>query len=174
MPPSPPNSTLVTLLLMAEHGYRYLSHMLDSEMGMPNVNLGQYSTLINDIIAMMQAMSMDMTEEEMATMEAHQMMVTEMMAMTTDEMLHSYDMAMGMEAMDNSMMTSLTRIVERTVYHPPRRRRKVPGRAHPHRNAVDGRHVIPVCRSTDRLDEAVFYSAAGEPATPTKFRLLRL
>ena len=102
------DSTLVTLLLMAEHDYDYLSHMLDSEMGMPNVDLGQYSTLINDIIAMMQAMSMDMTEEEMATMEAHQMMVTEMMAMTTDEMLHSYDMAMGMEAMDDSMMTSLT------------------------------------------------------------------
>jgi hypothetical protein len=51
---------------------------------------------------------MEMSEEDMMAMQAMQPMLDEMMAMTTDEMLHSYDMAMGMEAMDDSMMTSLT------------------------------------------------------------------
>src|SRR5215207_4410937 len=91
------DSTLVTLLLVAEHDYDYLSHMMDGEMGMPNVDLGQFSGLINDIIAMMQ--SMEMSEEDMAAMEAMQPMLDEMMAMSTDEILHNYDMAMGMEEM---------------------------------------------------------------------------
>lgn len=92
------DSTLVTLLLVAEHDYDYLSHMMDGEMGMPNVDLGQFSSVINSIIAMMQAM--EMSEEDMAMMEEMQPMLDEMMMMSRDEMLHQYDMGMGMEAMD--------------------------------------------------------------------------
>ena len=93
------DSTLVTLLLVAEHDYDYLSNMMDGEMGMPNVDLGQFSSLINSIIAMMQAM--EMSEEDMAMMEAMQPMLDEMMMMSREEMLQQYDMDMGMEAMDD-------------------------------------------------------------------------
>ena len=83
------DSTLAVLLLVAEHDYDYLSHMET----MPNVDLGQYSGLITSIISMMQ--SMDMTDEEMATMEAMQARVDELTAMGSTDMLHEWDM-MGM------------------------------------------------------------------------------
>lgn len=99
------DSTLVTLLLVAEHDYGYLSHMMDSEMA-PNVDYGQFSHLITDIVARMQAMGM--SDEDMATAEAMQMAMDAMMAMSTDEILHSYDMAMMEDDMSGEMMTALT------------------------------------------------------------------
>ncbi len=86
------NSTLVTLLMIAEHDYDYLSHM---EM-LPNIDFGQYSGLIHDSVARMQSMEMDMTADEMATATAMQATVDEMMMMSTTDMLSHYDMTMGM------------------------------------------------------------------------------
>ena len=98
------DSTLVTLLLVAEHDYDYLSNMMDNG-GIPNVDLGQFDHLIHDTIAMMQ--SMEMSAEEMATMEAMQAQLDEMMAMSTTDMLHSYDMSMAMGTEEPMAMTSL-------------------------------------------------------------------
>ncbi len=86
------DSTLVTLLMIAEHDYDYLSHM-DT---LPNIDFGQYSELIHDSVARMQSMEMDMSADEMATAQAMQATVDEMMAMSTADMLSHYDMTMGM------------------------------------------------------------------------------
>ncbi len=91
------DSTLVVLLLVAEHDYDYLSHMQT----MPNVDLGQYSTLIHGIVAMMQGM--DMTDEQIAAMEAMQASLDDMMTMSTTDMLSHYDMTMGMTDMTSDM-----------------------------------------------------------------------
>ena len=94
------DSTLVVLLLVAEHDYDYLSHM---EM-MPNVELGQYHGLITGIVAMMQ--SMEMSDEQMMEMEAMQGRLDELMMMSSADMLHEYDM-MGMsdgDTMDEMAM----------------------------------------------------------------------
>lgn len=100
------DSTLVTLLLVAEHDYGYLSHMMGDEMAAPNIDYGQFSHLINDIVAQMQAMGM--SDEAMATAESMQMTLDSMMGMSTDEILHSYDMAKMEDDMSGDMMTVLT------------------------------------------------------------------
>lgn len=101
------DSTLVTLLLIAEHDYGYLSHMLGDEMAAPNIDYGQFSHLINDIVSQMQTMGM--SEEAMATAESMQMTLDTMLGMSTNEILHSYDMAMMSDGMgEETMMTVLT------------------------------------------------------------------
>ncbi len=93
------NSTLVSLLMIAEHDYDYLSHM-DT---LPNIDFGQYDQLIHDSVARMQSMEADMSADEMATAQAMQATVDEMMMMSTTDMLNQYDMSMGMDDMSNSM-----------------------------------------------------------------------
>ncbi len=95
------DSTLATLLLVAEHDYDYLSSMMDSEMGAPNVDLGQFTPLVNDIMAMMMEMMDEMSEEDMMAMEAMNAMMEPMMGMSSVDMLAAYEAAMGMEMMDN-------------------------------------------------------------------------
>jgi len=102
------DSTLVTLLLMAEHDYDYLSGMMDSDMEMPSVDYGQYGPLIESIMAMMMAMMDEMSEEDMMMHEEHEAMVMEMMAMSPQEMMDMAMDGMGMESVDMSMMTQLT------------------------------------------------------------------
>lgn len=101
------DSTLVTLVLMAEHDYDYLSGMMDSEMEMPSIDFGQHGPLIESIMAMMMAMMDEMTEEEMTMQEERNAMVMEMMGMSTQEMMDMAMAGMGMESVDTSMLTQL-------------------------------------------------------------------
>lgn len=101
------DSTLVTLLLVAEHDYDYLSHMMMDDGHMPNVELGQYKGLIDGIIAMMTSMQGDMSEEEMAMMADHEAHVMEMMSMSDEELLNMYMDSMNMSSDDSAMMHML-------------------------------------------------------------------
>lgn len=97
------DSTLVTLLLVAEHDYDYLSaKMMDEEMmdhPALRIDKGALTPLVEEIMAMMIAMmeedpNMGMTPEQMA---AHDAMLAEMMMKTPAEMVASYMMSMNME-----------------------------------------------------------------------------
>lgn len=101
------DSTLVTLVLVAEHDYDYLSGMMDSETEMPSIDYGQYGPMIESIMAMMMQMMDNMTEEEMTMHEEHSAMVAEMMGMSTQEMMDMAMAGMGMESVDMSTMTQL-------------------------------------------------------------------
>lgn len=103
------DSTLATLLLVAEHDYDYLSSMMmEMPESMPNLDLGQYTPLINEIVAMMTEMAGEMTEEEMMAMEEMNTMMADMMAMSDADLINSYFTGMGMDAVDFSMYTTLT------------------------------------------------------------------
>lgn len=94
------DSTLILLLLLAEHEYDYISGMDEMMMSeMPTFDYGQYTYLIQDTVAMMTAMMDEMSDEEMAAAEATNMMVEEMMGMDAAGILAGYDAAMGYEAM---------------------------------------------------------------------------
>lgn len=100
------DSTLILLLLLAEHEYDYISGMDEAMMSeMPEFNLGQYTYIIEDTVAMMTAMMDEMSEEDMAAMEEMNTMVEGMMAMDAVSILAGYDAAMGYEAMAD--MTAL-------------------------------------------------------------------
>ncbi len=98
------DSTLITLLLVAEHDYDYISGMMGTDMEMPALDLGQYGPVVDSIVAMM----MEMQEEagEPMDMEAHDQMLADMMAMDTAGMVAAYLGSMDMEMGD--MMTTLT------------------------------------------------------------------
>lgn len=106
------DSSLVVLLLVAEHDYDYLSHLMMDETMMDHpalkIDKGQYGPLIDSIVAMMTAMmeedpNMVMTEEEMM---AHDEMLNNMMGMgSTADMVAAYMASMNMEMGD--MMTTL-------------------------------------------------------------------
>jgi hypothetical protein len=95
------DSTLVTLLLVAEHDYDYLSAKMDMGEEVPAIDYGQYGPVIDAIVAMMMQMQDEaamataeaMTEEQMA---AHDQMLTEMMTMDTAGMVASYMSSMNM------------------------------------------------------------------------------
>jgi hypothetical protein len=90
------DSTLVTLLLVAERDYGYLSSKMD--MGeMTNIDLGQYDSLFSSI---MSAMMMD----EMTSDDAMNARVEEMRMMGSAEMLADYAEMTGMA---NESMTVL-------------------------------------------------------------------
>lgn len=97
------DSTLATLLLVAEHDYDYLSSMMDTEMGAPNIDLGQYTPLVNDISMMMMDMMDNMSEDDMMAMDEMNAMMEPMMGMSSVDMLAAYQEAMGMEMMDDNM-----------------------------------------------------------------------
>lgn len=107
------DSTLATLILVAEFKYDYLSMMMmDEEMMamMPHLDFGQYQPLIDGIMAMMMEMMeedpmMGMSEEEMM---AHEEMLNAYMGMSSTDMIHEYMMAMGEEEMMAENMTVLT------------------------------------------------------------------
>lgn len=100
------DSTLVLLLLLAEHNYDYLSGM-DEEMmsAMPVFDYGQYTHLIEDTQAMMTEMMNGMSDEDMAAAEASNMAAADMMSMDAAGILAGYDAAMGYEMMGD--MTTL-------------------------------------------------------------------
>lgn len=103
------DSTLITLILVAEHEYGYLSGKLASGEELPHLDYGQFDHIINDTIAMMQ-MGDEMSGEEMddmATEESMDEMGEEDMMMPTDvnTTLSEYDTSMGYEMMEG--MTTL-------------------------------------------------------------------
>ena len=94
------DSTLVLLLLLAEHNFDYISGMDETIMSeMPAFDYGQYTYILEDTVAMMTAMMDEMSDEEMAEAEATHAMVEEMMGMDAAGILAGYDAAMGNEAM---------------------------------------------------------------------------
>lgn len=104
----PCDSTLATLLLVAEHDYDYISSMMmEMPDSMPNLDLGQYTPLINEIVAMMTEMAGEMTEEEMMAMEDANTMMADMMMMSDTDIINTYLTSMGMEAVDFSMYSTL-------------------------------------------------------------------
>jgi hypothetical protein len=120
------DSTLVTLLLVAEHDYDYLSSKVDTDEGVPNVDFGQFGPLVESIMTMMMETMGEMTEEEMMAMQEMESMLAPMMEMTSSEIIASYEMAMGMEMMgditqlapgdiagENQLCTALRADVER-------------------------------------------------------------
>ncbi|MBK8022407.1 MAG: hypothetical protein IPK19_13525 [Chloroflexi bacterium] len=98
------DSTLMLLLYIAEHDYDYLSSQIDSEMGVPNVDFGQYDLIINETMAMMMDMMGEMSEEEMAEHTAMEEMMAPLMAMDVNGILGHYAETMMMEG---SSMTTL-------------------------------------------------------------------
>jgi hypothetical protein len=95
------DSTLVTLLLVAERDYGYLSSKMD--LGeMTNIDLGQYDSLFSSIMSAM--MTDEMSEEEMTSDDAMNARVEEMRMMGSAEMLADYAEMTGMA---NESMTVL-------------------------------------------------------------------
>lgn len=105
------DSTLATLLLVAEHDYDYLSDkMMMDMMDDPalNIDLGVLDPIAQDIMAMMMDMAdegstdMDtMSEEDMAM---HDEMLANMMSMSAEDAVNAYLSSMNMEMMDMSML----------------------------------------------------------------------
>jgi hypothetical protein len=92
------DSTLVTLLLVAEHDYDYLSNMEMNRGTMPNVDMGIYKPIIDSIMSMMtshQSMSTDQMQM-MATEEAQakSMSDEDLMKMWVKETKMTGDVAM--------------------------------------------------------------------------------
>ncbi len=101
------DSTLVTLLLVAEYNYDYLSNMMTMDGGhAPNVELGQYKPLIDDIIAMMTSMHGDMSDEDMQMMATEEAQTMDMMSMSDEDLMKMWMDDMNMTD-DMSMMTML-------------------------------------------------------------------
>jgi hypothetical protein len=105
------DSTLATLILVAEYNYDYLSGMMMDETMMemmPKLNFGQYQPLIDSIVAMMMEMEgdmmMEMTPEEQA---AHDEMLASFMGMDSQTAISTYMTSMMME-MTEENMTVLT------------------------------------------------------------------
>jgi hypothetical protein len=97
------------LLLVAEHNYDYISHMMmEMPESVPNLDLGQYGPLIESIVAMMTEMAGEMTEEEMMAAEEMNTMVMGMMEMSDTDLINSYLVASGMGEVDFSTLTTLT------------------------------------------------------------------
>jgi hypothetical protein len=109
------DSSLATLILVAEYHYDYLSHMMmdESMMAMmPNLDYGQYQPLIDEIMTMMMEMMEEgsMMEETMTPEEiaAHDEMLANLMAMESKDAIVAYLTSMNMEMSADASMTVLT------------------------------------------------------------------
>ncbi len=85
------DSTLALLLLVAEHDYGYLSN----KPALPNIDLGQYAPLIDQIIALKQ--SVETNPEESAAVQTRQRLIDSMMTLSTNDLL-AQDRSMGIDA----------------------------------------------------------------------------
>ncbi|MFN8372148.1 MAG: hypothetical protein U0694_04640 [Anaerolineae bacterium] len=102
------DSTLATLLLVAEHNYDYISNMMTAMPdSTPHLDLGQYGPLIDEVVANMMAMQGDMTDEEMMAAEEMNTMTNDMMMMSDTDIINSYFTSMGMDMVDFSTLTTL-------------------------------------------------------------------
>ncbi len=95
------DSTLVTLLLVAEHNYDYLTNMEKNGSMMPNVEFGDYKPLLTTIMANMMAMQQNMTQEQMDAAAMEDKTMGEMMPMSNKEIIDQY--LKGMMMSDGSM-----------------------------------------------------------------------
>jgi len=98
------DSTLVTLLIVAEHDYSYLTNMKamseGSDMMMTEIDYGQYTPLVDEILTRMAAMEGDMMEGES--------MGDDMMGMmSAQDTISAFLTDMGMDAPDFAMYTAL-------------------------------------------------------------------
>ncbi len=99
------DSTLVTLLLVAEHRYDYLTNMEKNTGAAPNIEFGEYKPLLENIMSMMMAMQQNMTQEEMDSMQSEEMMMSDMMGKTNKEIIDEY---LGSMMMDDGSMAEAT------------------------------------------------------------------
>ncbi|MCC6614941.1 MAG: hypothetical protein IT320_15785 [Anaerolineae bacterium] len=99
------DSTLVTLLIVAEHDYSYLTDMKamseSSDAMMTEIDYGQYTPLVDEILARMSSMEGDMSGDEM--MEGDDMMGM----MSAQDTISAYFTDTGMDAPDFSMYSDL-------------------------------------------------------------------
>jgi len=102
------DSTLVTLLLVAEHNYDYLTNM-DMEGHMPNLDLGQYQPMIHQIMARMTDMQNQMSNDQAMMMATEEAMMSDMMGMSDQDVMNQWMQSMGMDSSsgDNMSMTML-------------------------------------------------------------------
>lgn len=94
------DSTLVTLLLVAEHNYDYLTNMEKNGSKIPNVDYGDYKPLIENIMSMMMDMQKNMTQEQMDSAAKEQEMMGGMMGMSNADIIKEYMKSMKMDSMD--------------------------------------------------------------------------
>lgn len=101
------DSTLVTLLLVAEHDYDYLSGMEKRGSVMPKVEFGEYKPLLDSIIMMMIEMQQNMTQEQIDAAAAEDKMIGEMMGKSNADLIKEYLTSMKMEGGAMDAMTAL-------------------------------------------------------------------
>lgn len=94
------DSTLVTLLLVAEHNYDYLTNMEKNGSKIPNIDYGDYKPLIENIMSMMMAMQDNMTQEQMDAAAKEDKMMGDMMGMSNADVIKEYLKSMNMDSMD--------------------------------------------------------------------------
>ena len=99
------DSTLAMLLLVAEHDYDYLSNMMMNGGQTPNVDLGLYKPLVDDIMSMMT--SMQMTDQEAQMMATEEAQANSMMSMSDEDLIKMWMESMNTQG-DMSTMTMLT------------------------------------------------------------------
>ena len=101
------DSTLVTLLLVAEHDYDYLSDMMTMDSShMPNVDLGQFKPIIDSITSMMMAMP-QMSDSEIQMMATEEAQTMDLMGMSDVDLMKMWVEHTNMTG-DVSAMTMLT------------------------------------------------------------------
>lgn len=98
------DSTLVTLLLVAEHNYDYLTNMEKSGSKIPNVEFGDYKPLLDNIMSNMMAMQQNMTQEQMDAAAQEEKMMGDMMGMSNKDIIDQYLKSM----MNSSSMAEAT------------------------------------------------------------------
>ena len=101
------DSTLVTLLLVAEHNYDYLTNMEKNGGKAPNVAFGDYEPLLHNIMMMMATMQENMTQEQMDAAAKGDKMMGDMMAMSNGDIVKEYLKSMKMDDAAMGAMTAL-------------------------------------------------------------------
>lgn len=101
------DSTLVTLLLIAEYNYGYVSSLMSDEAAMKmmsTIELGQFSPFVT---GMMMMEDTAMSEDEMMMMDAMNTEVDKLLALDSAGIIAAYTMMTGMEdgAMSEEMVT---------------------------------------------------------------------
>jgi hypothetical protein len=102
------DSTLATLVLVAEHHYDYLSGNKMGEMGKDalKIDYGQFQPLIDSIVGEMTKMS-NMTEDQKMKMQAHDDKVKELMDMNMQQLMDAGMQSLMMDTVDVSGMMAL-------------------------------------------------------------------
>ncbi len=99
------DSTLAVLLLVAEHDYDYISAKMDMGEAMPNLDLGEYGPVIDEIVSMMMQMMEEAPAEGEMDMQAHDEMLQNYMDM--DAMTAVADFMQNMNMTMDEMTTAL-------------------------------------------------------------------